>query len=96
MDGAQRQGSDGSQLPGTRAMGSESEWNNLALAGNMTPPQAGREDGGRSRWASRICSGPMRESTSAGNCFLSEDGRRCPLTGTSQVEVGGMGTGEKG
>lgn len=73
-----------------RMMGSESEWNSSALIGSMTPSEAG--SGGDPLL--RAAAGGVLESA-VGVCFLGEGRQRCPLTGTSQVGVGGMGLVEK-
>lgn len=47
----------GAKFLGPEVMGSESKRSNGPLTGSMAPPQAGRGDTGRRKWASGICSG---------------------------------------
>lgn len=57
MGDARRHCSGGAKFLGPEVMGSESKWSTGPLTGSMAPPQAGRGDTGRRKWASGICSG---------------------------------------
>lgn len=71
---AERQDHHGYQIPGAPGDGLRAQ------------VELRKKGCGQKQWASRIRRGLMREFTSAGFCFLSENAVRSPLSVASQTE----------